>query len=99
MKITRFATYLSRLSGKTNPSSLKKREKVRRGWKQKGGQKAINFMTQNFKLKLVNFKMSFRYLLLFQKKPKKFELTTMVPQVELFSFLFIGRIKDTKKTF
>ena len=91
--------YLTRLSGKTNPSSLKKREKVRRGWKQKGGQKAINFMTQNFKLKLVNFKMSFRYLLLFQKKPKKFELTTMVPQVELFSFLFIGRIKDTKKTF
>ena len=42
--------YLTRLSGKTNPSSLKKREKVRRGWKQKGGQKAINFMTQNFKL-------------------------------------------------
>ena len=34
------------------------------------------------------------------KKPtKKFEFTTMVPQVKLFLFVFWGRIEDTKKTF
>ena len=39
------------------------------------------------------------YLQFSQKtNEKKFNFTTMVPQLELFSFVF-GRIEDTKKTF
>jgi hypothetical protein len=33
-----------------------------------------------------------------KKRTKKLDFTTMVPQVELFSFVF-GRIEETKKTF
>ena len=32
-----------------------------------------------------------------KKRTKKFEFTTMIPQVDLFSFLFLEEIKDTKK--
>ena len=30
---------------------------------------------------------------------KKFNFTTMIPQVDLFLFFFLGEIEDTKKTF
>ena len=33
-----------------------------------------------------------------KNEQKNFDLTTMVPQVELFSFVFFGRNEDTKKT-
>ena len=38
----------------------------------------------------VNFEMYFWYLQFFQKQMKKFDFTTMVPQVELLSFVFWG---------
>ena len=34
-----------------------------------------------------------------KKRTKKFDFTTMIPQVELVSFKFCGRLEDTKKTF
>ena len=37
---------------------------------------------------LVNFEMSFWCFQFFQKRTKKFDLTTMIPQVELFLFVF-----------
>jgi hypothetical protein len=38
------------------------------------------------------------FLRLERARGQKFDFTTMVPQVELFSLVF-GRIEDTKKTF
>ena len=40
----------------------------------------------------------FNFLIKNERKPSTLLLWTMVPQVELFSFVF-GRIEDTKKTF
>ena len=34
-----------------------------------------------------------------KKRMKKFNFTTMIPQVDLFSFVFLEEIEDTKKTF
>ena len=34
-----------------------------------------------------------------KNRTKKFDFTTMIPQVDLFSFVFLGEIEDTKKTF
>ena len=51
------------------------------------------------KLRSVNFKRTFCYPQFFQKRTKKFDLTTMIPQVELFSFAFLEEFEDTKNTF
>ena len=34
-----------------------------------------------------------------KKRTKRFDLTTMIPQVDLFSFVFLEEFEDTKKTF
>ena len=34
-----------------------------------------------------------------KKRTKKFNLTTMIPQVDLFLFVFLGEIEDIKNTF
>ena len=34
-----------------------------------------------------------------KKRTKKFDFTTMIPQVDLFSFVFLEEFEDTKKTF
>jgi hypothetical protein len=34
-----------------------------------------------------------------KKQTKKFDFTAMVPQVELFLFVFLGELKTQKKTF
>ena len=34
-----------------------------------------------------------------KKQAKKFELTTMIPQADLFLFVFLEEFEDTKKTF
>ena len=34
-----------------------------------------------------------------KKRTKIFDFTTMIPQVDLFSFVFLEEIKDTKKPF
>ena len=33
------------------------------------------------------------------KRTKQFDLTTMIPQVDLFSFVFLEEFEDIKKTF
>ena len=34
-----------------------------------------------------------------KKRMKKFNLTTMIPQIDLFSFIFLEEFEETKKTF
>ena len=34
-----------------------------------------------------------------KNRTQKFDLTTMIPQVDLFSFVFLKDFEDTKKTF
>ena len=34
-----------------------------------------------------------------KKRTKIFDFTTMIPQVDLFSFVFLGEIEDTEKIF
>ena len=48
------------------------------------------YFKQHWQIRLlwVNFELSFWYLQFSQKRTKKFDFTTIVPQVELFSFVF-----------
>ena len=48
-------------------------------------------------LKVVNFKRAFCYPQIFQKKREKINLTTIIPQVDLFSIIFWKILKTPTK--
>ena len=41
----------------------------------------------------------FKPRILQKKQTNEFDFTTMIPQVDLFSFVFLEEIEETKKTF
>ena len=47
----------------------------------------------------VNFKRTFWYPQFSQKTNKKFDFTTMIPKVDLFSFVFWEKLKTPKRHF